>query len=198
MKSLKLLLLIAALGLFSNLVNGQNLADFKSLLTECGMYIEIPSGFVESEIIENDDMNYEYALKYPDKDFVIRYAIRPITYKVYANEDVKNELEGQKGFRNSQYEIIFKTVMLNLTGGKEYNYTVFDTEAVRSEFNADWGATTFVDLNPNGEFGNGYKYCMMITIHKRDIADAYYFYLANTKDQFMDNVDPLFHSLKFE
>ena len=198
MKSLKSFLLISALGLFSTFVNGQNLADFKSFLAECGMYIEIPSGFIESEIVENDDMNYEYALKYPDKDFVIRYAIRPITYKVYANEDVKNELEEQKGFRNSQYEIIFKTVMLNLTGGKEYNYSVFDTEAVRSEFNADWGATTFVDLNPDGEFGNGFKYCMMITIHKHDIADAYYFYLANTKDQFMDNVDPLFHSLKFE
>jgi hypothetical protein len=198
MKLLKHLFLIAFLLQLSSYVHGQNLTEFKSLLAECGMYIEIPTGFIESEIIENEDMNYEYALKYPDKDFVIRYAIRPITYKVYANEEVKNELEGQKGFRNSQYEIIFKTVMLNLTGGKEYKYTVFDTDAVKSEFNANWGVTTFIDLNPNGEFGKGYKYCMFIAIHKHDIADAYYFYLANTKDQFMDNVDPLFHSLKFK
>jgi len=198
MKLSKYFYLVAILLLPSIFTFGQNLSEFKTILTECGMTFEKPSGFDESKIVENADMNYEYALKYPDKDFIIRYAVRPITYKFYANSEVKNELEGQKGFRNSQYEIIFKTVMLNLTGGIEYKYTVFDTEAVKSEFNADWGVTTFVDLNPNGEFGKGYKYCMIVAIHKRDIADAYYFYLSNTKDQFMDNVDPLFHSLKFE
>jgi hypothetical protein len=198
MESLKHYCLIAVLLINSTFIHGQNLSEFKTLLAECGMKFDNPSGFAESEIVENADMNYEYALKYPNKDFIVRYSVRPITYKVYANAEVKNELEGQKGFRNSQYEIIFKTVMLNLTGGIEYKYTVFDTDAVKAEFNADWGVTTFVDLNPNGEFGKGYKYCMIVSIHKRDIADAYYFYLSNTKDKFMDNVDPLFHSLKFE
>jgi hypothetical protein len=180
----------------ANLAVGQNLTEFKSLLDDCGMKVEIPIEFVESEIIGNDDMTYEYAVKYPDKDFIIRYAIRPITYKVYANEEVKNELEGQKAFRNSQYEIIFKTVILNITGGVDYKRTVFNSEAVKNEFNADWGATSFVELN--SEFGKGYKYCMIVAIHKDDVADAYYFYLSNTKENFMDSVNPLFHSLKFD
>src|ERR1035437_2631337 len=95
---------------------GQNLKEFKSQLAECGMKVNIPPGFIESKIIENDDMGYEYALKYPDKDFELRYAIRPITYKVYANDTVKNELEGQKGFRNSSYRTILETIILNITG----------------------------------------------------------------------------------
>ena len=102
MRPLKLFCTLAVFLLLSDLLKGQNQTEFKSMLADCGMLIEIPSGFVESDITENNDMNYEYAIKYPDKDFVIRYAIRPITYKVYANDEVKNELEGQKGFRNSQ------------------------------------------------------------------------------------------------
>lgn len=175
---------------------GQNLNEFKTILDDCGMNVNIPDGFVESKIIENDDMNYEYAIKYPDKDFELRYSIRPIRYKKYANDTVKNEMESQRSFRNSSYGIILETVILNITGGVEYNVQAFDKDAVKSEFNADWGATTFVELK--SEFGKGFKYCMIVTIHKDDVADAYYFYLANSKDKFSENMDPLFHSLRFD
>ena len=175
---------------------GQNLKEFKSILDDCGMNVNIPKGFVESKIIENNDMSYEYAIKYPDKDFELRYSIRPIRYKKYANDTVKNEMEGQRAFRNSSYGIILKTVILNITGGIEYDVQAFDKAAVKSEFNADWGATTFVELK--SEFGKGFKYCMIVTIHKDDVADAYYFYLANSKDKFSENMDPLFHTLRFD
>ena len=175
---------------------GQNLNEFKTILDDCGMNVNIPDGFVESKIIENDDMNYEYAIKYPDKDFELRYSIRPIRYKKYANDTVKNEMESQRSFRNSSYGIILETVILNITGGVKYNVQAFDKDAVKSEFNADWGATTFVELK--SEFGKGFKYCMIVTIHKDDVADAYYFYLANSKDKFSENMDPLFHSLRFD
>lgn len=198
MRLIKATFLLLFILLTNEIIIGQNLNEFKSILNNCGMIIKIPDGYNECKIISNNDMNYEYSIKYDEKDFEVRYAVRPITYKKYANEEVKKELEGQKEFRNSQYEIIFKTVMLNITGGKEYKYTVFGTDGVKKEFNADWGATTFVDLNPSSEFGKGYKYCMIVTIHKKDKADAYYFYLANTKENFMDNAKPLFHSLKFE
>lgn len=175
---------------------GQNLQEFKSLLTDCGMNINIPSEFIESNIIENDDMGYEYAIKYSDSDFELRYAIRPITYKKYANDTVRNELESQRPFRNSQYGIILETIVLNITGGVESEIQFFDKDAVKKEFNAEWGATTFVNLN--SDFGKGFKYCMIVAIHKDDIADAYYFYLSNTKENFSDKMDPLFHTLKFD
>ena len=175
---------------------GQDFQEFQSLLDECGMTIDIPDGFIESAIIENYDMNYEYALTYPDKEYELRYAIRPIRYKEYANDEVRDEMESLRPFRNSQYGIIFQTIVLNITGGVDYKIQVFNNNSVKEEFNADWGATTFVDLD--SDFGKGFKYCMIVAIHKKDIADAYYFYLANSKDNFMDYAKPLFHSLKFE
>lgn len=196
MKNRLIILTFILIGLSPN-IYGQSFADFKSLVENCEMNFAKPLELMESQVIDNDDMGYEFALKYANKDFEVRYSIRPITYLHYTNDTIKNQMESQRPFRNAQYEIIFKTVMLNLTGGVEYNYTIFDTSSVKNEFNADWGATTFLDLASNGEFGKGYKYCMIVAIHKKDIADAYYFYLSNTKEGFMDNVDPLFHSLRF-
>jgi len=175
---------------------GQNLQEFKSLLGDCGMNLNMPKGFVEVKIIENNDMNYEYAIKYPDREFELRYAIRPIRYKKYANDTVKNEMEGQRPFRNSSYGTILQTIVLNITGGVDYAIQAFDKSAVKKEFNADWGATTFIELK--SDFGKGYKYCMIVTIHKDDVADAYYFYLSNTKENFSKNEEPLFHTLRFD
>jgi hypothetical protein len=38
---------------------------------------------------------------------------------------------------------------------------------------------------------------MLVMIHKDDVADAYYFYLSNTKDKFSENMNALFHTLRF-
>jgi len=189
------LIVILTTILSSNAI-GQNLEEFKSQLVDCGMNVTIPSGFVESKIIENDDMGYEYAIKYPDKDFELRYATRPIKYKIYSNDSLKKEIEDQIPFRNSQYGTILETIVLNITGGVDYKIQAFDKDAVKKEFNADWGATIFVNLN--SDFGKGFKYCMIVAIHKDDVADAYYFYLANSKENFSENMNPLFHTLKFD
>jgi hypothetical protein len=173
-----------------------NYADFKSFIDECGMSFNIPDGFVAGVIFENPDMNYEYVLRYPDMDYEVRYAIRPIRYKEYANAEVRDELESLRPFRNSQYEEIFKTVLHNITGRDNHRVQVFNPDSVKGEYNADWGATAFVELD--SDFGTGFKYCLIVAIHKKDVADAYYFYLANSKENFMDYAKPFFHSLKFE
>jgi hypothetical protein len=141
-------------------------------------------------------MEYDYALKYSDKDFEVRYSIRPIKYKNYTDDSEKKYMESQSAFRNSQYEMILRTVILNITGGMDYGVRAFGKEDVKNEFNADWGASTFVELN--SDFGKGFKYCMIVAIHKDDIADAYYFYLSNSTDKFMEHTDPLFHRLGFD
>jgi len=160
------------------------------------MEVDIPVGFKECKIIDNADMEYEYAIKYPKKDFELRYAIRPITYKSYLNDTIRKDFENLRPFRNSQYKTVLQTVILNLTSGVDFPTSDFDKDAVNKEFNADWGATSFVQLK--SEFGKGYKYCMIVAIHKHDVADAYYFYLSNSKDGFSENMDPLFHSLRFK
>lgn len=183
--------------LFGGCLTGfsQSLTEFRALLNDYGMTLTVPDGFAKTKVIPNDDMEYDYAIKYPDRDFELRYAIRPILWKTYANDTIRKEIESQRPFRNSSYGTVLETIILNITGGKEYQCRAFDKDAVKTEFNADWGATSFVELNSG--FGKGYKYCMIVTIHKDDVADAYYFYLSNTKENFSANMDPLFHTLKF-
>lgn len=191
---IKYFLIILASLLFTR-SNGQNLNEFTQTITNCGMTFTLPLKFLDSKVIKNDDMEYDYALKYKDKEFEVRYAIRPILLIKYSSVDEQKEMESQKSFRNSQYKIILSTIILNITGGVDYKIQEFDSDAVKTEFNADWGATTFVELN--SDFGKGFRYCMIVAIHKKDKADAYYFYMANSKENFSENMDPLFHTLKF-
>jgi hypothetical protein len=48
---------------------------FNELLKRSGLVFDSPLGLIPVKIIENRQMNYEYALKYPNKNFEIRYAI---------------------------------------------------------------------------------------------------------------------------
>ena len=176
---------------------GQNLQDFKSKLANCGMKLNIPPGYIESKIIENHDMGYDYAIKNQDGDFELRYAVRPITQTTYANDTEKKMMEDHITFRNTSYKVILTTIVINVAGGGtatklgEYNDI-----AVKKEFNADWGGNIIAE--PKSDFGKGFQKCMIVTIHKKDKADAYFFFMFNTKESFMQNAVPLFHSMQFE
>lgn len=170
---------------------------FTKLLDRGKMTFSKPFGLTEVATIDNDQMNYEYALKYPDKNFEVRYAIRPldIFMKEY-QESIKNKKEGESILHpNKYYSPSLQATVLNISGGQLPNISQFDKEAVKNEFNADWGATTFVTVGE--EFGQSYKYCVVVAIHKDDIGDAYIFFLSDTKVDFEKNMQTAFHSLRF-
>tara|TARA_R110002049_G_scaffold2511_4_gene18392 strand:+ start:1332 stop:1616 length:285 start_codon:yes stop_codon:yes gene_type:complete len=72
----------------------------------------------------------------------------------------------------------------------------FPEEAVKREFGADYGGTSFFTMD--SEFGKDYKYCMMIVIHKENIADVYISFLSNNREQFEEYLLKAFHSIRFE
>lgn len=197
MKNKFVIFVIGLLIFFFPVANGQALDDFRSLLDNCWMIFEVPDGFKEGKIINNNDMNYEYALAYPDKDFEVRYSVRPIRQQHYENDSLKTQMENMATFRNTQYKTVLQAIIFNISGDFNFKFGPFDEEAVKDEFNADWGGMTLVELKKEG-FGEGFKYCMVVAIHKDDVADAYYYYMANSKNRLMDNVMPLFHSLRFK
>lgn len=172
--------------------------SFSDLLTEAGMVLQLPDGMVNSEIVNNDQMNYEHAVKYPDKKFEIRYSIRPLRDRIERyKENEKNKKPGETfNDPNKMYAASFTAVAYNISGGKFKGSKEFDKNAVKNEFNADWGAMTFVETGTS--FGLGYKYCMMLAIHKDDCADAYIFFMTDDKENLMEWVIPVFHSLKFK
>jgi hypothetical protein len=176
---------------------GQNLQDFKSKLVNCGMKINIPTGYIESKVVENQDMRYDYVIKNQDNDFELRYSISPITKTTYANDTEKKMMEDHIAFRNTSYKVILMTIITNVAGGGTVTKLLeYDASAVKKEFNADWGGT--IILEPKSDFGKGFKKCMIVTIHKKDLADAYFFFMFNTKEKFMQYAVPLFHSMQFE
>ena len=167
---------------------------FNDLLKRSGLVFNSPSDLVPTKLIENRQMNYEYALKYPNKNFEVRYAIRPL-------DNLLNEYNKKTGSAisvnpNKLYGTSLQATVLNISGGNLSEIAQFDKNAVKQEFNADWGGTTFLEVGK--EFGQNYKYCMVVAIHKDNLADAYIFYLSDTKEGFSELVEPIFHSLKFQ
>jgi hypothetical protein len=68
---------------------------------------------------------------------------------------------------------------------------------VRKEFGADAGATTVVSCD--SDFGKGYMNCLISVIHKKDIADAYVFFLFDDPQVVGEAImtDATYHALRF-
>lgn len=171
---------------------------FTDLLDRANLIFQKTEGLEATKIIENRQMTYEYAMKYPKKNFEVRYAIRPLDNLLRDYEEKeKNKKSGDiNTHQNRLYSSSLQAITLNISGGQLPEIAVFDEQAVKQEFNADWGATTFVEVSK--EFGQQYQYCMIVAIHKDNIADAYFFYLSNSKDGFEELMFPAFHSLRFK
>jgi len=195
-QSVFVLLLIATFSTYS--ADNKQLKIFADLLAETKMVFQMPDGFVETATVDNDQMNYEYAIKYPDKKFEIRYSIRPLGGMIDLYKDNEKNKKSGDAFMdpNKLYTASFQAIAMNISGGRFGGSKEFEKNSVQKEFNADWGATTFVEAGKS--FGQDYKYCMMIAIHKDDCADAYIFFMTDDKEHLMELVMPAFYSLKFK
>lgn len=170
---------------------------FDNLLQRSALSFIQPPGFDSIGITENSAMEYEYALKHRSKNFEVRYAIRPLDTLLQQYQDKEqNKQPGDINLNpNNLYATLLKTTTLNISNDYLPEMVVFDKAAVKEEFNADWGGTTYVEVGK--EFGKGYKYCMIVAIHKDNVADAYLFFLSDNADNFNDIMLDAFHSLKF-
>lgn len=156
-------------------VDTLNKVTFEMLLDSTNMVFEAPTGFVEIDPIPNRQMNYEKAYKHPTERFEVRYAIRNHNF--------------------GWYQQMFEMTVLNISGGQLPEYTNFGSQAVKKEFNADAGCVVTVLVGE--EFGQDYKYCMLVYIFKKGVGDGYIFYLADDNTKIPELMMPLFHSLKF-
>lgn len=172
---------------------------FDKLLSENHLVFEKPEKFAETEIFENGDLYYNYALKYELDSFEVRYTIFPLHSLL---EDYKKSLDDPKTTTldpNKYHKSMFMANILNVSQSGMENMpgiTDFPKEAVKKEFGADYGGTSF--FTANSEFGKDYKYCMMIVIHKKDIADVYISFLSNNQEKFEEYMLIAFHSIKFK
>jgi len=168
-----------------------------TLLQRARLTFVAPENYTQTEPMENYQMNWEFAFKHPKKKFEVRYAIRPLDEMVKEYEEFqKNKKEGDVMIDpNEVSKTLFITTLMNISNGNILSSVVFDADAVKAEFNADWGATAFLETNET--FGKGYKYCCAMMIHKDNIGDAYIFFMSNNKDMILKEMQEVFHNLTF-
>ena len=187
--------------IFSSFTSDQLPRHFADLLNRAKMIFVAPEGMTETKCIKNKQMNYEFALKYPDKNFEVRYTIRPMDSALAQYE--RSQKKGDLMIHPNKWSATsFQATLLNIglggtESGKLPDISYFDSTAVKNEFNADWGATAFVNLGE--EFGGDkYKYCLAVIIHKDNIGDGYFFYLGDDNNKIGELMKSSFHSLRFK
>lgn len=169
----------------------------QELLDRAQLTFTVPEQLQATEPIENRQMNWELAYKHPEQKFEVRYAIRPLDTQIAAYEEFqKNKKEGDIMIDpNNWYSSVFDATILNISGGKLPQASEFDPDAVREEFNADWGATVLTETGE--EFGQGYQYALVVTLHKDNAADVYIFFMGDDKEVIIEQMNEIFHALKF-
>lgn len=173
--------------------------DFTEALQRSHMTFLPPKGYTKTKIFPNRQQDYVYALISPDKKVEVRYAIMPLDSMIakYKRPREKDEIMIDP---NNLHETMFTVITLNtsmgaLSGGNPQEPSIFDSAAVMNEFGADWGAT--VGIPAGKEFGQDYKYCLIVALHKDDRADAWLFYLANDNKEIEQHLMDAFHSIRF-
>lgn len=200
MIKLRSLFIVSLIVLFTGFKTNNLPAFFSDRLARAQLTFVTPDHYKEVPIIKNTQMHYEFAIKHPDKDFEVRYAVVPLDsvfIQFNAMRNDKNSVNVNLVGPNKLYEAAFLATMYNINGGsKPPQINPFPEKAVKHDFNADWGATGICEVG--GDFGKGYKYCVGVAIHKDNLADAYCFFLSNNTEDFESLMSPIFYNLKFK
>ena len=138
----------------------------------------------------------------------INYDIHPLFRKMYDNENIekknKNAIVNNsiKAFLETYVNTIDFTILTELFQSRQkdkifvlWDLTKFHIETIEQDV-----VEKFVLIENNNKIvveGQKYKYCMVVAIHKDNLADAYIFYLSDTKDEFLELMKPAFYSLIF-
>src|SRR5258707_5938935 len=106
----------------------------------------MPENYKETNIIENGDLYYCFAIKNKNADFEVRYSIWPIKPKLKEFEKCKTEPGCTMVHPNNIFKSIAQANILNMTAGKSAEIGGFPKEAVKSEFNADIGGSSIFEI----------------------------------------------------
>jgi hypothetical protein len=172
--------------------------EFEQLLKRSQLELVIPDLFFPIKCIPNNDVSYDYALRYPGKFFEIRYSVHPLDSAILEFELKKNS-NSKLSNPDSTWESGFRACLFNIASETPISMELpsiryFDAEDDLKLFNADAGATALVKTGPS--FGEDFKFCVAVVLHKQNIADAYIYYLFADKEDF-PLVQQNFYSLKF-
>jgi len=170
--------------------------EFQNFIDTIGLQFIMPADYVETYVKENKDLWYSFAIKDTKADFEVRYTVWSLKQTIVKYEKCKLKANCTMVSPNVIYKGRIQTNVLNMTGGQNWDIRSFPPQAVKKEFNADVGGSSFFEFN--SEFGIGYKYGQMVYLHKDNVADVIITYMSNDKTTHSDLMMKSFHALTFK
>jgi hypothetical protein len=144
-----------------------------ALLEHAKAEYEAPAGYVSTEVKENLDVKYHYAVIHPSKESEIRYFILPF-------DSVPGDPEKKMKFNEMMVSTIFLTDLLNTRGVADKKLP--DMYEIKEENGADKGWVSYIE--PKSGFASGYRYCMATAIYKEGVGFIEIFHLATDRNWF--------------
>ena len=170
---------------------------FKESANRESMIFVMPKNFTPVPVIQNRHVRYDFAIKHDQKKLEIRYALFSLKKRILEYEKSKNNPNLVMTDPNKGYTAFTYATCLNISGGQPFKgIRTFKPADVKKEFNADWGATIFIE--PKSEFGKGYKYILAVSLHKDSISDAFIFYLFDDIKQIDTEMQKAFYALTYQ
>lgn len=170
--------------------------EFQKFVDTIGLKYTMPPDFSETKVKGNRDLWYTFAIKDKHADFEVRYSVWSLKPELAQYEKCKRDTNCIMIGPNVIYKGRIQSNVLNMTGGQNWNIGPFPMVAVKNEFNADCGGSSFFEFNC--EFGKGYKYGQMVYLHKDNVADVIITYMSNDKKKHSELMNKAFHALTFK
>lgn len=140
--------------------------------------------------IDDDDVTHDYAVLRADKRVEIRFVLRPYT------RDTPQLVRTGKGAW-----AFFETGIMNLTHLGTTGEAGRAKALAAASYGADDARIVLVRWAPSDDkptfFGNGYRYAVVIFLHRKDVGDVYEFFLLRDRDAAQQVSERLLHSLRF-
>lgn len=166
--------------------------SFEALVAEAGLTYRPPGGFTVIEPEVSPLFSYEHAMRHPDVDLELRYAVRPIGRIEIDYEDPHNAAPEP----NEIFPLLFSSLIDLLSRGGHSPTRQYPAEQAQQLFNADWAAASVFDVNPS--FSQRYSQALLIALHKNHQADVYVIYLYDDYDPVRSIVNDSLSALRFE
>mgnify|MGYP006908207366 FL=1 len=174
--------------------------EFVKICLQNSLAFSPPDSFIYTPPIQNPDLYYQYALKHQTRDFEIRFSVWPLKEFIKEYEKSLNDpgitlLNPNTYHKNSAIATLLNISQIDPNSGMLPELVPFPKNAVKQEFNADFGASVFLPVN--SEFSKGYQFALFMVLHKENQADLFIIFLGNKKEDFDQLLLKGFYALKF-
>ena len=171
-------------------------SEFQKYVDTIGLKFIMPPDYKETYVKENKDLWYGFAIKDKNSDFEVRYSVWSLQPTVEQFNKCKLDTNCLMVSPNIIYKGRIQSNVLNMTGGQDIDIGAFPPQAVKKEFNADNGGSSFFQFNCG--FGKGYKFGQMVYLHKDNVADVIITFMSNDKSTLSYLMEKSFYALTFK